>query len=109
MKEILYTHKKTIIIAVVLLIIISVLIIFIVPIFHKEKLEDLVNDELEITLSSKEQEELIKNSKKCKRRFYSPPLNYSIYYDLAYDTVISDAAIRYKISHDIETGLIQCE
>lgn len=59
--------------------------------------------------SSKEQEELIKNSKKCKRRFYSPPLNYSIYYDLAYDTVISDAAIRYKISHDIETGLIQCE
>lgn len=58
--------------------------------------------------SSKEHEEHVKNEMKSKRHFYNPPLNYSVYYDLAYDTVMSDGTIRYKIKHDIETGLIQC-
>lgn len=58
--------------------------------------------------SSKEHEEHVKNENKSKRHFYNPPLNYSVYYDLAYDTVMSDVTIRYKIKHDIETGLIQC-
>lgn len=58
--------------------------------------------------SSKEQEESIKDNNRSKRHFYSPPLNYSIYYDLAYDTVMSDRMIKYTIKHDIESGIIQC-
>lgn len=56
--------------------------------------------------SSKEHEEFVKNEKKRKRHFYDPPLEYSVYYDLAYDTVMSDITIRYRIKHYIETGLI---
>ena len=46
---------------------------------------------------------------KEKRKYFSPPINYSDYYGLAYETVISDTIKLYQIKHDIETGLIQCE
>ncbi|MEE3414015.1 MAG: hypothetical protein VZR53_01445 [Prevotella sp.] len=46
---------------------------------------------------------------KEKRNYYSPPIMYSEYYELAYETVISDSIKLFQIKHDIETGLIQCE
>lgn len=46
---------------------------------------------------------------KEKRSYYSPPIQYWEYYDLAYETVISDSIKQNQIRHDIETGLIQCE
>lgn len=46
---------------------------------------------------------------KEKRNYFSPPINYSEYYELAYETVLSDFTMLFQIKHDIETGLIQCE
>ena len=46
---------------------------------------------------------------KEKRNYYSPPIKYSEYYELAYEAVISDSIKLFQIKHDIEVGLIQCE
>lgn len=51
---------------------------------------------------------ILKNYKE-KRTYYSPPTEYSEYYELAYEAVIYDTTKLHQIKHDIETGLIQCE